>query len=70
MRLSALMIALAALLSAAAFVSCGNTTEEFDCCVNGQYYECDDQDEFQTCSITSDEIKCDREPSKDAEECG
>ena len=57
------------LLSFAA-VGCGNSTStsssSYKCCLNGAYYECEDQEEFETCTLTGDN-KCDRAPAKDDE---
>ena len=55
------------LLSFAA-VGCGNSTSTsssgLKCCLNGAYYECEDQEEFETCTLTGDD-ECDRALAKD-----
>jgi hypothetical protein len=64
-------LALALLASLATFglTACGNvtTSSSFNCCLNGEYYECEDQEELDSC-YTNDN-QCERVPSKDDEEC-
>ena len=63
-----LSFALLACLASFGLAACGNvsTSSSFHCCLNGEYYECDDQEELDTCFSTG-ENQCDRTPSKDHE---
>lgn len=61
-----LLVSLALVVAASA---CGGGTtntssQSYDCCLNGEYYQCDDQEEFETCNL-SEETTCDRDPTQD-----
>jgi len=66
---ASLALALLACVATFGLTACGNvtTSSSFDCCLNGEYYECEDQEELDTCYTTDNQ--CERVPSKDDEEC-
>ena len=58
----------AAIALGGCMLACGTDLEnssEYTCCHNGAFYECADEDEFNTCG--SDQNECSRAPSRDDE---
>jgi hypothetical protein len=63
---SVLAVALVALAAIVTFTACGSESSHFTCCLNGAFYECANQQQFDSCTFTSPQNLCTRDASKDA----
>jgi hypothetical protein len=52
-------------LAVGSLSGCGDDSESFRCCINGAFYDCSNQEEFETCGAM--DTKCTRAPTRDAE---
>jgi hypothetical protein len=63
--LRATIVGITAGVLLASLPGCGKETGKFECCLNGAYFSCANQAQFDTCHITSPDNQCTRDPSKD-----
>lgn len=44
-----------------------SSSQDYSCCLNGQYFDCSDAGEFETCNFDDFASDCSRDPSRDDE---
>ncbi len=67
MKSNVLLAALTLMFALLAGCVTEETHTDYDCCLNGQYYDCADEDEFQTCNLNDGASECTRDASRDDE---
>lgn len=61
-----LAVALASAAAVLTFTACGSESSSFECCLNGAYFKCANQQQFDSCTFSSPQVLCTRDASKDA----